>query len=124
MPVERAEDHPAFELGGNAITSLAAPARGSTELALYRVDVPPRGGLPPHTHDHFDVFTVSAGDATMYLDDRSDAIAVGDSVVVPPGVVHRLEAGDAGASIVVTMFAGTTMFRQDDGTASVPPWVS
>jgi hypothetical protein len=40
MPIERSADHPMFELGGNAITSFAAPARGSAEVALYRADVP------------------------------------------------------------------------------------
>ena len=58
MGIERSAEHPVFELGGNAITSFAAPARGSEEVALYRADVPAGGGLPPHTHDHFDVFTV------------------------------------------------------------------
>ena len=61
MPVERAADHPTFELGGNAITSLAAPARGSEETALFRIDLPAGGGLPPHHHDHFDVFTILTG---------------------------------------------------------------
>jgi quercetin dioxygenase-like cupin family protein len=124
MPVERAADHPTFELGGNAVTSLAAPARGSDDTALYRVDLPPGGGLPAHHHDHFDVFTVSSGDATMYLGEDSAAIVAGDAVVVPPGTVHWLVAGDAGASIIVTMLAHTRMIRQDDGTEMVPPWVS
>ena len=65
MPIERAADHPTFELGGNTITSFAAPARGSDETALYRVDVPPGTGLPAHRHDHFDVFLVVAGAATL-----------------------------------------------------------
>jgi quercetin dioxygenase-like cupin family protein len=64
MPIERAADHPTFELGGNAITSLAAPARGSDETALFRIDLPAGGALPAHHHDHFDVFTVAAGSAT------------------------------------------------------------
>ncbi len=48
----------------------------------------------------------------------------GDSVVVPVGAVHYLEAGDDGASIVVTMLAGTKLVRADDGSEIVPPWVS
>jgi quercetin dioxygenase-like cupin family protein len=124
MPIERAGDHPTFDLGGNAITSLAAPARGSDELALYRVDLPAGGGLPVHTHDHFDVFTVTSGDATVHLDDEVAPIGAGDSVVVPPGVIHWLEAGAAGASIIVTMVAHTKLFRQDDGSVVVPSWVS
>lgn len=124
MPVERAADHPTFELGGNAITSLAAPARGSDETALFRIDLLPGGGLPAHHHDHFDVFTVAAGGATMYLGEEVTAIAAGDSVVVPSGVVHWLEAGDEGASVLVTMLAHTKLIREDDGSVVEPPWVN
>ncbi len=124
MPVERAADHPTYEIGGNAVISLAAPQRGSADTALFRVELPPGGGLPPHHHDHYDVFTMTAGDATMHLDDEVTEIVAGDAVVVPPDAVHWLEAGANGASIVVTMLAGTRLFREDDGTVVVPPWVS
>ena len=123
MPVERSADHPTFELGGNAITSFAAPARGSEEVALYRADVPSGGGLPPHTHDHFDVFTVVGGGGVFHLGEASSDLAVGDSVVVPVGVRHYLEAGPDGASIIVAMVPGTKLFR-DDGSEIVPGWVS
>lgn len=124
MPVERATDHPIYEIGGNAVTSLAAPQRGSAETALFRVDLPPGGGLSPHRHDHYDVFTMTAGDASMHLDDEVTEIGAGDAVVVPPDALHWLEAGANGASIVVTMLAGTRLLREDDGTVVVPPWVS
>jgi len=123
MPIERAADHPTFELGGNAITSLAAPARGSEETALFRIDLPAGGSLPAHHHDHFDVFTVTEGSATMHIGDDTSEVAVGDAVVVPPEAVHWLSAGDAGVSIVVTMLAHTKLFRADDGSVVVPPWV-
>lgn len=122
MPVERSAEHPTFELGGNAITSFAAPARGSREIALYRAEVPPGGGLPPHTHDHFDVFIVVAGGGVFHLGDDTVDVAVGDSVVVPIGVRHFLEAGSEGASIIVSMLAGTRLIR-DDGSEAVPEWV-
>jgi quercetin dioxygenase-like cupin family protein len=122
MPIERAAEHPTFELGGNTITSFAAPARGSDEVALYRADVPPGAGLPPHRHDHFDVFTVVAGGATFHLGDETIELATGDSAVVPIGVRHYLEAGPEGASIVVAMLPGTKLIR-DDGSEIVPDWV-
>ena len=124
MPVESADEHPTFELGGNTITSLAAPSRGADEAALYRVDVPPGGGLPPHRHDHLDVFLVATGGGTFHIDDESFELAAGDSGVVPIGAVHRLEAGEAGATIVVTMLGGTKLVRTADGSEVVPPWVS
>lgn len=122
MPIERASDHPTFELGGNTITSYAAPARGSDETAFYRVDVPPGKGLPAHRHDHFDVFLVVAGAATLHIGDETTELTIGDSVMVPIGVRHVLEAGADGCSIMVTMLGGTQMFR-DDGIDMVPEWV-
>jgi quercetin dioxygenase-like cupin family protein len=123
MPVERAADHPTYEIGGNEVTSLAAPDRGSAETALFRIDLPPGGGLPPHRHDHFDVFTLTAGSGTIHLGQDASEIASGDAVVVPPDTVHWLEASFEGASIVVTMLPGTEMIREDDGSVAVPPWV-
>ena len=124
VPVERAHEHPTFEIGGNTVTSLAAPARGSTEAALFRADVPPGGGLPPHRHDHFDVFTVTAGRCEAHVGDEVATLEPGDAVVVPPGDLHWIEAGPEGTSIVVTMHPGTQLIREDDGSAIVPPWVS
>lgn len=124
MPVEHATDHPTFEIGGNAVTSLAAPARGSDEAALFKIDLPAGGGLPRHRHDHFDVFTVTAGGGDVYLGEHAATVVAGDSVVVPPGELHWVVAGDEGATIVVTMLAGTKMIREDDGSVIVPPWVS
>jgi len=123
MPLERAADHPTFELGSLLITSFVAPARGGHECALYRVDVPAGEGLPPHRHDHLDVFTVLSGGGRFHLDDEECEMEVGDSMVVPVGVRHYLEAGSGGAELMVAMLAGTKMFR-DDGSESVPPWVS
>ena len=122
MPIERSADHPTFELGGNAITSYAAPARGSDEVALFRTDLPPGGGLPPHRHDHFDIFTLVSGGATFHLGDEASELVPGDSAVVPTGVLHYIEAGPDGASIVVAMLGGTKFLRED-GSELVPEWV-
>jgi quercetin dioxygenase-like cupin family protein len=123
MPVESAADHPTFTLGTTTITSFAAPSRGADEVALYRADLPPNGGLPPHHHDHMDVFTVVAGGGVFHIDDDTFDLVLEDSVMVPIGAVHYLEAGPEGASIVVTMLPGTKLVRAD-GSETVPAWVS
>jgi quercetin dioxygenase-like cupin family protein len=122
MPVERADDHPTFDLGGNAITSVAGTSLGAEEAVLFRIEVPPNGGLPRHHHDHLDVFTVERGSGTIHIDDEATMISMGDSVVVPIGAWHHLVAGENGATIVVTMLAGTKLVRED-GSETVPPWV-
>lgn len=123
MPVERAADHPTFELGGNTITSYAAPSRGADEAALFRIHLPPKGGLPRHHHDHLDVFVVESGGGTLFLGDEVIDLWAGDSAVVPIGVWHHVEAGPQGATLAVTMLGGTKLIRED-GNESVPPWVS
>lgn len=123
MAVERAAEHPAFELGGNTITSYAAPSRGADEAALFRIDAPAGSGLPLHRHDHLDVFVVGSGGGEFHLGDDVIELETGDSMVVPTGVWHRFVAGPAGASLVVTMLARTKLIRED-GSEIVPPWVS
>ena len=123
MPVERAADHPTFELGGNTIVSLAAPARGATEAALYRVDLPEGGGLPRHHHDHLDVFTVGSGGRHLLPGRRDDGAGGRRLDGRADREWHHFEAGAGGASIVVTMLPGTKLIRED-GSEIVPPWVS
>ena len=123
MAVERASEHPTFELGGNTITSLAAPSRGAYEAALFRTEVPPGGGLPRHHHDHLDVFAVERGTATFHLGDETFELRAGDSVVVPAGEWHHLEGGAEGVTIAVAMLGGTKFIRED-GSEMVPQWLS
>ena len=123
MPIERSADHPTFDLGGNTITSYAAPSRGADEAALFRIDLPAGGGLPRHHHDHLDVFVVERGGGALHLGDETLEVEVGDSAVVPTGEWHHFVAGPDGAAIVVTMLSGTKLIRED-GSEIVPPWVS
>ena len=122
MPVERAADHPTFELGGNTVVSLAAPSRGAEDAALFRLELPEGGVLPRH-HDHLDVFVVRSGGGVFHLGHEPIALEADDSVVVPVGVWHHFVAGHGGAELVVTMLAGTKLIRED-GSVVVPPWVS
>ena len=121
MPVARASDNPTFELGGNTITGLVSPSRGASECVLYRIDVPGGGKLPPHSHDHEDTFTLLAGSGLVHIGDASREIGAGDSVVVPTGAIHWVEAGEDGCTMIVTMLAGT-LFIRESGDGDVPPW--
>jgi quercetin dioxygenase-like cupin family protein len=124
MPVERANEHPTFEAGVNAITSYAAPGRGSEEAALFRIDMPAGGGLPPHRHDHFDVFTILEGSGEVHIGEDVHPVSPGDSVVIASGELHWMEAGPDGAAIIVAMLPYTKLTREADGVEMVPPWVS
>ena len=69
------------------------------------------------------MFAVLDGGVTLHLGDEAVEMTAGDSAVVPTGVVHSLDAWDEGATVVVTMLAGTLFIREDDGSEAVPTWV-
>jgi quercetin dioxygenase-like cupin family protein len=122
MPVARAADNPTFQVNTSTVTGLMAPSRGSTECILFRIDVPSGFEfLPRHRHDHEDLFTISAGTAVVHIDDEEFEVGVGDSVVVPTGALHWIDAGAEGCTLFVTMLAGTLLIK-DDADPVVPAW--
>ena len=86
MPVERAADHPTFEIAGNTVTSYAAPGRGSDGERL----VPYRPARPAVACRRTATITstcswCSSGSGTVHIgDEASTRIQAGDSGVVPP----------------------------------------
>ena len=121
MPIVRSEDAPTFDLEGSIVTGLASPQRGATETMTYRASLAPDSALPPHRHDHEEVFYLAAGSLTAVLDGREHAVEVGDSVIIPTGVLHHSFTGERPAELIVAMPSGTAFIRPD-GDRGVPPW--
>ncbi len=87
MSIERADDHPTHESSGNTITSLAAPARGASEVALFRTELPPGGALPRHRHDHNHLEAGADGATiTVAMPGGTKLIREDGSEIVPPWV--------------------------------------
>jgi quercetin dioxygenase-like cupin family protein len=123
VPVFKASDHPQFDFGGNTITGLASPGRGTTENAMFRVELPPGGSIPRHRHDHEDLFAVIAGAGSVTIGQEESPLEMGDVVLVPTGQWHQVVAGEGGIGLLVAMLGGTRTYLED-GTDRVPPWVS
>jgi quercetin dioxygenase-like cupin family protein len=121
VPIVRSEDAPTFDLEGSIVTGLASPQRGATETMTYRVSLGPDSALPPHRHDHEEVFYLAAGSLTAVLDGREHAVELGDSVIIPAGVLHHSFTSERSAELIVAMPCGTTFIRPD-GDRGVPPW--
>jgi quercetin dioxygenase-like cupin family protein len=122
VPVFKAGDHPQFDFGGNTITGLASPGRGTTENAMFRAELPPNGRLPRHKHDHEDLFAVIAGAGRVSIGEEETELELGDVVLVPTGLWHQVVAGEGGIGLIVAMVGGTRTILED-GTERVPPWV-
>jgi quercetin dioxygenase-like cupin family protein len=121
MPLITYADAPAVEAHGVVARPLAVPSRGSTELAIWYLTVPPGGPAQTHTVDREEVFVVQTGELTGHLDGAAVTVSAGDALAVPPGVPFGLgNAGGEPATVLVCTSAGITATM--NGERVVPPW--
>jgi mannose-6-phosphate isomerase-like protein (cupin superfamily) len=88
-----AEAEPALTLDGSEIRELMHPGRhGNRAQSLAEATVAP--GAATHLHRHRvseEIYHVVAGCGRMTLGEASLTLAVGDTVLIPPGTPHCLE---------------------------------
>jgi mannose-6-phosphate isomerase-like protein (cupin superfamily) len=77
--------------------------------------------MPPHLHDHEEVFTVLAVGVTTVLDAKELPTEPGDTVIVPARTEHYVVAGDVPADIIAAVPTGT-YFITPDGGERVADW--
>ena len=88
MTVLPAPPGPTHDLGSTRFTSLATPSRGSTETAVWIVEIDPGTPATPHSLTREEVFVVLDGTAEVALGDDRAVARAGDAFVVP--VAERL----------------------------------
>lgn len=104
-----------FEFGGFEFRPFAVPSRGSTEIALWTVDVPEGGDGKPHTASKEEVFYVLSGSVTI----QGQTAQAGDAIVVPPNTELSLTGGPARVLVATSVGIVGTLA---DGTKVTPPW--
>jgi quercetin dioxygenase-like cupin family protein len=122
MPVITPEEAPAFDAPGAAITGLASPSRGATDVAAWRVRFEPGHPSPPHSLDREEVFVVLTGAVTARFADHSETAEAGGALIVPAGAEFSLVAEDAPAEAVCVFPIGGTALL--NGERIVPPWAA
>lgn len=124
MPSFTSDQATPFEIHGSRFSSYVAPARGSTQLCAWRLDVPAGTTGLPHVVSHEEVLLWLAGTAAVQLDGVVSAVEVGDVVFVPAGARFGVDnPGPTPAAAWVTTSVGLTA-QLDDGTPMVPPWTT
>jgi quercetin dioxygenase-like cupin family protein len=122
MPVVRERDAVAHRLHGAVFHSYAAPARGSTELCAWRLEVQPGVTGMPHRVSREEVFLVLAGAVTVTLDGVAADLGPGDVALVPAGSSLSVDNhGDDTALVWVTTSVGLEATTAD-GAVIRPPW--
>ncbi|MBT2478576.1 VOC family protein [Streptomyces sp. ISL-94] len=103
------------------MTGLAAPSRGSTELSTWIVAMGTGQTGPEHSVTREQVWTVTAGVLEVTFGGRTEKVAAGQTVVLPPGVVRQLHAPQPVEAHVAMRSDGVISVPGTEGTR-VLPW--
>ncbi len=107
MPVSTLADAEKIEFHGLTAHPIATPSRGTSELAIWHLEIPPGDPAQPHTVDREEVFVVRAGRLAGTLGGEPCEIGPGDALIVPPGVLFGLgNPTDEAAHVLVCTSAG------------------
>src|SRR5262245_36831421 len=122
MPVIPAPAGPSHTLEGTRFTSLATPARGSLDTAVWEVEIDP--GTPPtpsHRMTREEVFIVLDGVAHVEIDGARENVRAGGAIVVPTGVDFTLSnAGSTRLRMLCCLPVGGQVSTEDGATFTPP----
>lgn len=123
MPHISAADAPTFTLHGTEFTGLAAPSRGATENAVWRVAVAPghAKGIP-HQLSREEILVAVAGEAVAKIGGIEHAFKAGDAIIIPAFTDFSLgNPGDQPfEAIAIFPVGGRAMIAGE--APFTPPW--
>ena len=119
MPYVHATD--TIEAHGSRFTPFANPTLGSTELCVWRVQIPADTTGVSHSLNHEEVITVLDGEVQFRLDEDKAVLRAGEAVIVPAGHTMAVDTHTMPATIlaITKVDVHATMA---DGTSFTPPW--
>ena len=99
---------------GSSIRELIGPAWTAAEKQSFaEATAPPGGSTDEHYHrTSEEIYYFISGSGRMRLGDQESAVGVGDSVVIPPGIRHKLWA-DEGAPLVLLCCCAPAYSHED-----------
>jgi mannose-6-phosphate isomerase-like protein (cupin superfamily) len=122
MPVIHAGEAVVHQMHGTSFTSYAAPARGSTELCAWRIEIPGHTEGVPHHVSREEVLYVLSGTLRVIIDGQSAGATAGDVIVVPAR--SRFRADNLASEPVTAWVTTSAGFAAvlPDGSWLTPPW--
>lgn len=122
MPVIPAPPTATHELGTTRFTSLATPSRGSTETAVWTVEMAPHTPATPHRLTREEIFVVLDGTATVTIAGERTTATADDAIVVPAATEFAL-GNDARAPLrLLCCLPVGGQGIVGDGDPFTPPW--
>jgi quercetin dioxygenase-like cupin family protein len=122
MPLSTHADAPQFTRDGFTFRPLAVPSRGSSELAIWALDLEPGARSETHSMDREEVFIVVGGTVTATVADQEVSAGPGDAIIVPAHAT--LQIGNASSEEPARLTAATSVGMRAivGGAQFTPPW--
>lgn len=106
---------------GFVFRPLAVPSRGSSELAIWLIEVPVGACSEPHTVSREEVFLLRSGRIAIDVGDEVYEPSSGDAVIVQPDTPLRLRnIGEERAVLAACTSRGIR--GRMNGQSFSPPW--
>lgn len=121
-PLSTLADAPRFARDGFTFRPLAVPSRGSTELAVWALDLEPGAASEAHSMDREEVFVVISGEVAATVAGREATAGPGDAIIVPPHAGLRIRNASAENPARLTVATSAGMRAVVDGVPFTPPW--
>lgn len=121
MSIIKTPPGPTHDLGGARFTSLATPSRGSSETAVWQVEIEPGTPATPHSLSREEVFVVLDGKASVRIGGKAGVAAKGDAIVVPSDTEFELANDGDDVLRLMCCFPVGGQARVGDMTFT-PPW--
>jgi quercetin dioxygenase-like cupin family protein len=122
MTLSTLADAPRFERDGFTFRPLAVPSRGSSELALWALDLEPGAQSEVHSMDREEVFVVIDGEVSATVGRREVLAGPGDAVIVPPHATLQIRNASAAEPARLTAVTSVGMRAIVGGAVFAPPW--
>ncbi|MEU9181101.1 cupin domain-containing protein [Streptomyces sp. NPDC048550] len=102
------------------MTGLAAPSRGSTELSTWTVAMEAGRSGPEHSVSREQVWTVTSGVLEVTCAGRTEKIAAGQTLVLPPDALRRVHAPQKAEAHVAMRADGVVRVPGTEDTRELP----
>lgn len=124
MPFIASHDAPVFQLHGATFTGLAAPSRGATENAVWKVTVAGGSAGVRHRLTREETLVVLAGAAVAHVGGQRFELTAGSALVVPAETDFALDNPGADPFQAVAVLPVGGQVQIGDAPTFTPPWAA
>jgi len=121
MPVATLSEAPEFVLGDAVFRSLAVPSRGSTQLAVWALELAPGMTGDAHSLDCEEVLVIHSGRISATIGMQEIQAGPGDAVIVPMQTSFALRNAGSEAVHATAITSAGFLATLGDRTMT-PPW--